>query len=93
MDEGGIASYKATGIAKKLRATCTFERMTTNKYLRTIVANDHCGIIYEKQVTVYRLRPKEQIQDLYAIIEYKEHQNASSEEEADDDDKPNKGQV
>ena len=93
MDDGGIASYKATGIAKKLRATCTFERMTTKRYLETIAANDHCELIFESRVMVYRLKPKEQIQDLYAILAYTEHQSASLDDEQDEDDEPSKVRV
>ena len=41
------------------------------------------------------MKPKEQIQDLYAIIGYKENKNASSSssEEVADDDKPVKVRV
>ena len=90
-----IESYKRDGIAKKLRAICDVMRMTTRKYIQTIALTDH-GSIYEFQVKVYTLKPQEQIPDLYAIIEYKEFQNASlvdDEEETADDDIPVKGQV
>ena len=66
--------------------------MRARKYIETIALTDH-GSIYESRVMVYTLKPKDQIPDLYAIIEYKEFQNASLEEEVDEDDKPIKGQV
>ena len=60
--------------------------MTTRKYIQTIALTNH-GSIYESQAKVNSLKPKEKIPDIYAIIEYKEFQNASlEEEEADDDD-------
>ena len=79
-----IESYKQDGIAKKLRAICDVAKMRTRKYLETIALTDH-GTISESQVKVYTLKPKDQIQDLYTIIEYKEFQNASLEEEAADE--------
>ena len=88
-----IESYKRDDIAKKLRAICDVVQMRARKYIETIAFEDH-GSIFEDRVRVYTLKPKEQIPDLMAIIDYKEHQNASFEEEEDaDDDKPVKGQV
>ena len=87
-----ISSYKPTGIAKKLRATCTCERMTKKQYLENICHDQHW--VPNNRVRVYKLKPQEQIPDLWAIIEYKEHQEASLEEnrrissEEEDDDKP-----
>ena len=79
-----IESYKPDGIAKKLRATCDCVRMSTKKYLDTIVGDYED--ISETKVRVYTLKPKEQIPDLYAIIEYQEHQAASLEaEEAEEE--------
>ena len=66
-----IESYKRDGIAKKLRAICDVVQMRARKYIETIALTDH-GSIYESRVRVYTLKPKEQIPDLYAIIEYKE---------------------
>ena len=74
----GIASYKKEGIAKKLRATCTCERMTAKKYVETIAYDDR-GSIYNNRVQVFTLKPKEQIPDLWAIIQYKEFQEMNFE--------------
>ena len=74
----GIASYKKEGIAKKLRATCTCERMRVKKYIETIAHDDHRSI-YGEKVRVFTLKPQEQIPDLYAIIQYKEFQEMNLE--------------
>ena len=83
-----IESPKRDGIAKKPRAICDVVRMRAKKYIETIAFEDH-GSIFENKVMVYTLKPKEQIPDLMAIIEYKEHQNTFLEE--DDDDIPVNG--
>ena len=75
-----IASYKKEGVAKKLRESCTVQRMTAKKYDEKIACRDHDSV-YKKQVQVFTLKPKDQIPDLYTIIEYKEHQEASLDDD------------
>ena len=52
--------------------------MTAKQYVETIAHDDHDSI-FEKQVRVFTLKPKEQIPDLYEIIVYKEFQEMNFE--------------
>ena len=72
-----IDGYKSNGIAKKLQSTCNVVRMRKKKYEDLF---GWCGI-EQDQVRVYTLKPKNQIPDLYAIIEYKNYQNKPEQSE------------
>ena len=54
--------------------------MRVKKYIETIAHDDHRSI-YGEKARVFTLKPKEQIPDLYSIIEYKEHQEATLDDE------------
>ena len=84
IDDIHIEGYKQTGIAKKLIPICTKERMTRLKYQTLINENQgiYGNVIYEKErPTVYRLKGKNEIPDLFAIIEYKTFTDKLIEEE------------
>ena len=66
-----IDGYKSTGIARKLNAICNVKR-TTPKHVGEIFGDDF--IPSSHRIRVYTLKPKEQIPDLYKIIENMEHQ-------------------
>ena len=62
-----IDGYKSTCIARNLNAICNVKR-TTAKHVGEIFGDDFTPTA--KQIRVYTLKPKEQIPDLYKIIEY-----------------------
>ena len=63
-----IEGYKQTGIAKKLSQSCHVKRMRRNQY-KKLIGNEPTNCTKE-QVSVYTLKPREQIPSLYNIIEY-----------------------
>jgi hypothetical protein len=70
MDEIKIEGYGINGIARKLNTICTAKRVN-------IKITDE--IINKK--TRYTIKSREEIPDLFAIIEYKKYQNGQAEEE------------
>ena len=64
-DISDIDGYKANGIAKKLQAICDAKRVKI------------AGV----KTTVYKLKPREQIPDLYNIIDYIHYENQEEEQE------------
>ena len=79
-----IEGYKPTGLSKKLISTCDRVRVRKNKYQKLINDNpDIYGSIYcqSNQVTLFKLKSKEQIPDLHAIIEYRAYGDQLLEEE------------
>ena len=82
-----IDGYKSTGIAKKLGSICDVTRMVNSKYSKMIEGHeDLFGYmnITQYQVRVYKLKAKQQIPDLYAIIEYKAYNDSNDEQDAND---------
>ena len=77
--EGNIKNYTQTGIIKILHYSCTSKRMKRNTY-RKIVNNDYENIPDKTLITVYTIKPKEQIPDLWNIIEYIKDNNINTEE-------------
>ena len=77
--EGNIKNYTQTGIIKKLNYICTSKRMRKNTY-RKLVNNDYENIPDKERITVYTIKPKEQIPDIYNIIEYIKYNNINTEE-------------
>ena len=77
--EGNIKNYSKTGIIKNLNYICTSKRMRINTY-RKIVNNNDEYIPDKTVITVYKIKPKEQIPDLYNIIEYIKGNNINIEE-------------
>ena len=74
-----IDRYYSTIIAKKLRSICDCQRIRKKKYSKMI--EDHTDLfvptsITQYQVRVYTLKSKDELPDLYAIIEYKANNNA-----------------
>ena len=68
-----IEGYKATGLSKKLASTCDRLRIRKGKYQKLIEDNpDIYGSIYcqSKQVTLFKLKPRDQIPQIYELIEY-----------------------
>ena len=83
-----IDGYKSTGIAKKLNTICDVSRMRKGVYKKLI--EDHTDIfvpmdITQDQVRVYKLKSKQQIPDLYAIIEYRAYNDVEDDAENDND--------
>ena len=79
-----IEGYKPTGLSKKLISTCDRVRVRKNKYQKLINDNpDIYGSIYcqSEKVTLFKLKSKEQIPDLHAIIEYRAYGDQLLEEE------------
>ena len=66
-----IDGYKSTGLARKLNAICNVKRIAA-KHVGEIFGDDFTPTA--KRIRVYTLKPKEQIPDLYKIIENMEHQ-------------------
>ena len=66
-----IEGYKETGIARKLNVICNVKRTKAERFVK-LYGEDF--IPTTKQIRVYKLKPKEQIPDLYKIIENMEHQ-------------------
>lgn len=99
LDDIKIEGYKSTGLARKLNGICDVNRITARQYQKLIDANPNIyGFrnVVKNQVRVYKLKPKEQIPDLYAIIEYKkfcENLIEEDEEDENEDDIPIKESV
>ena len=67
-----IEGYKPTGLSKKLIVTCEKSRMRKGKYQKLINDNsDIYGSIYcqTNQVTLFKLKPRDQIPQIYELIE------------------------
>jgi hypothetical protein len=72
-DEIKIEGYGMNGIARKLSSICNAKRI--NVKITTNVTNKKAR---------YTIKSKDEIPDLYAIIEYKKYQNSKAEEEDPD---------
>lgn len=63
IDDIKIEGYKSTGLGRKLKSICDSKRV----------------IVDGKKTTKYILKPREQIMDLYNIIEYKDYEDENIE--------------
>ena len=79
LDNISIKNHSQTDIIKKLNYTCTAKRMTQNAY-RKLVNNNYETIPDKQRFSVYTIKPKEQIPDIYNIIEYIKENNINTEE-------------
>ena len=74
LNEIVIPGYKSTGIAKALQATCNVKRLREKQMQEIILAHDDVYKMFHNapagRCTVYVLKSKEEIPDLYNIIEY-----------------------
>jgi hypothetical protein len=82
LDLIAVDGYKSNGIAKKLNAVCTHERVriaTVSKleHLKDIDINSIEG----ERVQMYKLKPANEIPDLYNIIKYHRYQDKAMEAE------------
>ena len=78
LDNISISGYSQTGIIKKLNYICTSKRMRQNEY-RKLVNNKHEYIPDKQRFSVYTIKPKEQIPDLWNIIKYIQYKNKQEE--------------
>ena len=62
-----VEGYKSTGIARKLNAVCNVKRIAAKQFQ---AFDDDDFVPTTNRIRVYTLKPKEQIPDLYKIIEY-----------------------
>ena len=99
LDDIKVDGYKSTGLARKLMSVCDVKRMRRTQYEKLmrdhneIYGNRFCT---QNQLRIYTLKPREQIPDLYAIIEYKafnNNVNVDFDDEIDEDDIPVKQTV
>lgn len=80
-----LGEYTPDGIGRKLQGICTCERRR-NKYVKELYASDVIYIDYivneeyEKH-KVYKLKPEEQIPDLYKLIKYYHYEPEEEPEE------------
>ena len=93
-----LEGYKQKGISTKLQSICEEPKRirTTSKEAKRMqeeydkLPNPHnikidiYDAINEKRIRVYKLKPCEQIPDLYNIIDYKKYQDKYDEEHNDD---------
>ena len=74
-----IDDYYSTTIAKKLRSICDCQRIRIKKYSKMI--EDYTDLfiptdITQDRVRVYKLKSRDEIPYLYAIIDYKAYDGA-----------------
>lgn len=88
LDDIKVEGYKEKGLAKKLLAICEQKRMRRNQYQKLM--EEHQDIYGFREVgskaqfRVYTLKPKEQIPDLFALIEYRRFGDSNEEEDMED---------
>ena len=80
LDNISITGYSQPGIIKKLNYTCTAKRMTRNAYEK-LVNNKYECIPDKQRFSVYTIKPKEQIPDLWNIIKYIQYKNKQENDE------------
>ena len=94
IDNIKIEGYKQTGLARKLLSVCEMQRIRRKQYEALIESHPDCyNNIYvddsKNQYRIYKLKQREQIPDLYAIIEYKAYEESfNEEEESEEEEKP-----
>ena len=84
LNEIVIPGYKSNGIAKALQATCNVKRLREKQMQEIINAHDDVYKIFHNapagRSAVYMLKSKEEIPDLYNIIEYIQYNRRKDEE-------------
>jgi hypothetical protein len=81
LEDVKIEGYGSTGISKKLNSICDCIRMRKKAYEETI-GERYYGTA--SQIRVYKIKPVDQIGDLYNIIKYKNYQNKPEHEDAEE---------
>ena len=93
LDDIYVEGYKSTGLARKLSSVCDVQRITLKQYKKIIEEHrDIYGSWFhtsssQKQLRIYKLKQREQIPDLYTIIDYKTYneQDDNNEDEEEDE--------
>ena len=108
LDDIRVEGYKNTGLARKLASICDVQQMSRKQYVKLIADHPEAygHSFYTRceanRVRVYKIKPRVQIPDLYAIIDYKVFNNYDPDEEpvneakqsdSDDDEEPVKKSV